>query len=117
MNTEAPVSVTFSLIDPNGFPILLTFRADDPRALMESLEDKSNWLKAHNFKPQEKKAFGPREKKPLDVVTDRKCPECGGDLVRKETKTGKKLIECVNRKYDFATQKEVGSCKFVEWQN
>lgn len=113
MSTESPISITYSLLDPNGFPILLTFRSDDPKILMSELLEKSNWLKGHNYLPQVKKSFGGGEKKPEVVVG--KCPDCNGDLLEKTTGNGKKFHECRNRKYNFQTKQEMGTCKYIKW--
>ena len=44
MSTESPISITYSLVDPNGFDVLMTFRSDEDRAkLMVTLKEKSNF--------------------------------------------------------------------------
>lgn len=115
-STEANSSVTFSLLDPNDFPILLTFRSEDPKVLMESLPIRSNWLKSNGYKAQVKKSFGGGEKKPVDYVPDRKCPICGNQLVNKVTASGKKMIKCSTNKWNPVTKSEEG-CTFLEWVN
>jgi len=115
-SNEAPISVTFSLIDPNDFPILLTFRNDDPKILMSELVSKSSWLKANGYKAQVKKSFGGGEKKPIDIVPDRKCPKCGNQLVNQTTSAGKKMIKCITNKWNPITKQAEG-CDYLEWVN
>jgi len=114
MSTESPISVTFSLLDPNDFPILLTFRSDDPKILMSELIDKSSWLKANGYKAQVKKSFGWGDKKPIEYVDGEVCPLCKEKLVKATTKDGKTFIKCSTQKYDFAT-KSITGCKYVKW--
>lgn len=111
MSNESPTSVTYSLISPNGFPLLLTLRDDLMGSLMTKMETLENSLKSKGFTPQVKKAFG--EKKP-EVVAG-KCPECGGDLLEKTTSQGKKFHECRNRRYDWKTKQDTGTCKYIKW--
>ncbi len=53
-------------------------------------------------------------KKAFEVVG--KCPKCNSDVVLKTTITGKKLKECIMRKYNTKTKRTSG-CNFQEWIN
>jgi hypothetical protein len=110
-SSEAPASVTYSLVTPGGFPILFTMRDDKVNELIIKMETLEPSLLKKGYKPQEKK-FG--SKPPAEIVPNRKCPLCGQALVYSTTKDGKKFIKCSTNKWDFATKQATG-CKFTEW--
>lgn len=114
MSNESPTSVTYSLISPNGFPLLLTLRDEKMGILMTNMGLLETSLKSKGFTPQVKKTFG--EKKPLDIVVDRKCPKCGNQLVNQTTSAGKKMIKCITNKWNPVTKQAEG-CDFLEWVN
>ena len=117
MNNEAPISVTFSLTDPNEFPILFTIRGDEPKAFMLDLLVKSKWLKDNGFKPQVK-TYGsktPFVPQPIEYVPNRKCPTCGSPLIYADIK-GKKTIKCSTNKWNKMLGKAEG-CPFIEWSD
>ncbi len=110
-STEAKSSVTYSITSKDGFNILFTVRDDKASDLLDKMAIVEPNLIKRGYKPQVKKTFG--EKKPENIVG--KCPDCGGDLLEKTTGNGKKFQECRNRKYDFASKKDVGTCKYIKW--
>jgi hypothetical protein len=112
-STEAPASVTYSLITPSGFPILFTMRDDMVSGLQTKMETLEPSLIKKGYKPQERKFS--QSKPPVDIVPDRLCPLCKNTLVRGITKDGKKYIKCSTQKYDFTTKSTLG-CKFIEWE-
>jgi hypothetical protein len=111
-STESPTSVTYSLVTPSGFPILFTMRDEKVNELISKMEMLEQSLLKKGYKPQEKRSFG--EKKPLEIVPNRKCPTCGADLVYTSLKDGRRMIKCSTQKYDFMTKTSSG-CPYVEW--
>jgi len=111
MSNESPTSVTYSLISPNGFPLLLTLRDEKMFELLINMGILEESLKTKGFKPQEKKSFGP--KPPAEIVPDRKCPTCNNSLVYAMIK-GERVIKCSTNKWNPATKQAEG-CKFIEW--
>ena len=113
-SNEAPASVTYSITSKDGFNILFTVRDDKASELLDKMAIIEPSLIKRGYVPQIKKSFGGGGEKKPEVIIG-KCPECGGDLLEKTTLSGKKFQECRNRKYDFATKKDVGSCKYIKW--
>ena len=111
-STESPSSVTYSLITPNGFPILFTMRDEKVAELITKMEMLEPSLIKKGYKPQEKKSYG--SKAPAEIVPDRKCPLCGQNLVYGHKADGTKFIKCSTNKWNPMTKQAEG-CKFVEW--
>lgn len=115
MSTESPISITYSLVDPNGFDVLMTFRSDEPAKLMVTLKEKSDFLKDNGYKAKPQRTFGAGvSKPPAEVVPDRKCPICGSNLIYATTKEGKKFIKCSTNKWNFQTKQSEG-CTYTDW--
>lgn len=113
-STEANASVTYSITSKSGFNILFTLRDENGINLLNKMDSVEPELLKRGYIPQIKKSFGGGEKKPLDIVPDRKCPTCGKDLVYQTLSSGKKMIKCSTQKYDFATKTTTG-CEYKEW--
>ncbi len=115
--TEAPTSITYSIVSPDGFPALLTirdteFKGSKPEELglsgkMKKIEE---WLMINKYKPQIKQAFG--QKKEL-TYADHPCPTCGKRVVISENAKGK-VEKCETQKYDFTT-KITSGCTYFKW--
>jgi hypothetical protein len=110
---ESPTSITWSVTSPKGYNALLTVRDAEFKELAEKMEFVEKWLEDKGYKPQVKAGY---QKKEVEYVEGRTCPNCGGRLVKQVTKTGKTMIKCENGKYNFATRQNEG-CAFVEWPN
>jgi len=109
---EAIASVTYNLNSPRGYPVLFTIRRDNESELLETMEALEMLLEGKGYTPKTYKKF---EKKPVDYVEGRVCPRCGGRLVNKVSKSGKKFIKCEKGKWDFVNKKAIG-CDYVEWE-
>lgn len=114
-STEAPASVTYSLITPNGFPVLFTVRAESGTDLMIKMTKIETELKLQNYKPQEKKSFGGNKTfaKPTETVEGRVCPKCKQALVYRDIK-GQKVVKCSTNKWNPQTRQAEG-CDYIEW--
>ncbi|MCX7911144.1 MAG: hypothetical protein N2505_06170 [Endomicrobia bacterium] len=112
---ESPTSATLSAITPKGYSILLTIRDEKLSELVKKIDWVENWFDVSGYKPQPQK-FGQnlKEKKEVKFVEGRTCPKCGGRLIEKVSKAGKKYNACEKGKYNFKT-KQVEGCQFVEW--
>ena len=108
---EAPASVCYSIISPNGFPATFTVREMSGMKLLDKMVAIEQAFKEGNYKPQIK-SFG--VKKEVEYVQGRTCPQCGSRLVKKVSKQGKAFYKCEKGEWDFATQQNKG-CPFVEW--
>lgn len=108
---EAPASVNFTYKRKDGFIVQLTLRDETGKEVLKRLDGAIAEIVKTGGAPYEK-SFG-KQQKPIDYVTDRKCPKCGNRLVRTETKKGK-VIKCETNKFDFQT-KTASGCPFVEW--
>lgn len=110
--TDAPASVTYSVVTNNGYPILFTLREVSGTALMVKMLDVEKAFADKGFKPQER-SYGPKQAKPVEYA-NYACPICGEKVVKKTTKTGKIIEECSTRKYDPTTQTTLG-CSYFKW--
>jgi hypothetical protein len=110
---EAPASVTYSIMTKNGFPVLFTVRAESGLELLEKMLVIEKKLLESGATPQQQRHFEKKEKV-VEYVEGRVCPVDGARLVKKTTKDGKVIVECENRKFDFATKQTTG-CSFIEW--
>ncbi len=113
---EAGASVTYSLVTPNGFPVLFTLRENSGKSLLSKMTALEKNLVEEKFTPQPLRNNG-FPKKEVQYVEGKKCPKCGGRLVKKLTKDGKEYHTCENYKYDFTTKTNIGTCSFVDWLN
>ena len=111
--TDAPASVTYSITSKDGFNALFSLREETGEALLSKMAVVESKLLALQYKPQIK-TFG--AKKELDFVEGKKCPKCGGRLVKKISSVGKPFHKCENGKWDFTTKQATG-CDFVDWLN
>lgn len=112
---EAPASVTYSLITPNGFPILFTKRANTGTELLTEMEGIEAKLLAKGFKPQENKQSG-FQKKEVSYVEGKTCPKCNSKLVIKEKADGTKYEKCSSGKWDYVN-KVASGCDYVNFNN
>jgi uncharacterized protein with PIN domain len=111
MSNESPTSVTYSLISPNGFPLLLTLRDEKMGILMTNMGLLETSLKSKGFTPQIKKTFG--EKKPIEYVQGEVCPKCGKPLI--VVNNDKMISKCSDNKYNPVTKKGE-PCDYVKWR-
>ena len=118
-HNEAPASVSYSLVSPNGFPLLFTLRGESEAELFETMTQAEGYMKDKGFTPNIKKgsyqAKAPVEKK----YRADPCPKCGTRVLIKEVKlkdgTMKTLEECENRRWDWQTKQNTGSCDYQNW--
>ena len=111
---EAPASATLSVVTPKGYNTLFTLREMSGEVLLTKITALENKLETLGYKPQVKQVFG--AKKEVEYVEGKKCPKCGGRLVKKVSSVGKPFHKCENGKWDFATKQATG-CDFVDWLN
>ena len=111
---EAPASVTYSITSKGGFNALFTIRATSGKELLETMDSIERVLVAKEYIPQVRQSFG--AKKEVEYVEGKKCPKCGGRLVKKVSSVGKPFHKCENGKWDFQTKQSTG-CDFVDWLN
>jgi hypothetical protein len=111
---EAPASVTYSITSKGGFNALFTIRSTSGKDLLETMDSIEKVLVTKEYKPQLKQTFG--AKKEVEYVEGKKCPKCGGRLVKKISSANKPFHKCENGKWDFATKQATG-CDFVDWLN
>lgn len=112
--TESPASVTYSITSRDGFNALFTLREETGEKLLSKMAVVESKLLALLYKPQIKQTFG--AKKEVEYVEGKKCPKCGGRLIKKVSSIGKPFHKCENGKWDFTTKQATG-CDFVDWLN
>lgn len=115
---EAPCSFTFAIKVPTGdtgvlLPVLYTERFSNREEGINALFDTAKQLYMGGCTPDARRGFS-GAKTPPEYIVGRSCPKCGGKLTTSTTKTGKTLIQCEHRKYDFTT-KQVSGCDYMEW--
>jgi len=119
MHNEAPASTTYSLISPNGFPMLFTLRGNSEAELLEIMTNAEGYLKDNGFTPNFKRSSYPAKKPVEKKYRAAPCPKCGGRVLIKEVTlkdgTKKTLEECENRKWDWQTKKNIGTCDYQLW--
>lgn len=111
---EAVASASYSLVSPNGFPLIFTTRGKDMEELLEQIAKLEVELIEKEYKP-DIKTRGGRTAVKIDYVAGRTCPTCNSRLVKQVTRTGKILFKCEKQKWNAQT-KSVEGCPFVEWQ-
>jgi hypothetical protein len=111
---EAPASATLSVVTPKGYNTLFTLREMTGHALLEKITALEAKLETLGYKPQVKAVFG--AKKEVEYVEGKKCPKCGGRLIKKVSSVGKPFHKCENGKWDFTTKQTTG-CDYVDWLN
>jgi hypothetical protein len=112
---EAVASVTYELLSPDGYPILLTMRDGRESALFERMEALEKFFKDSGYQPNIKSRYTGRTEAQKEYVEGRKCPKCGEPLIYFESK-GKKHIKCSTSKWDYMTKKATG-CDYIEWSD
>jgi len=103
---EAAGSVTYSLIDPNGYPLLYTVRETSGTEMLDAMSKISDRLKDEGYKPQEK-GYPRKTKKPVEYA-DYPCPNCKSKVKKGETKDGKPFEACTNKSWNNQTRKYEG---------
>lgn len=112
---EARLSISYSLISPNGFPVIVTMRSMHDDEMIEILKVVDNELKEGGFTADRKVSAFPLKVKP--VVEGENCPKCGSPLVRFTSKDGTKSgVRCSTNKFDFIT-KTASGCDFVRFDD
>jgi len=111
---EAKSSVSYSLTSKDGFGLIFTIRSSDEQELLKNMVAIEAKLIKMGYKPEVKRSYG--GSKPKEIVQGIKCPTCGADLVKFETKTGKSGIQCSTRRYDGAT-KTTSGCNYIKWND
>lgn len=107
---EAPASVTYSIVSPNGFNALFTVRDMTGLDLLTKMTAIEKKFVEQGIKPQIKQAFG--QKKELEYAIY-PCPTCGKRVVIVQTSKGK-MEKCETQKYDFQTRTVTG-CAYTKW--
>ena len=97
--TESGIEVTDKLQEFFSNIVNVEYTASMEEDLDEIAEDTKDNIKVlkdfyNNFEPLVEKAFKEMEKKAPEVTGD-KCPECGGDLVKRKSKYGE-FVACGN---------------------
>jgi len=111
---EAKSSVTYSVTTKDGFNALFTVRDDSGSTLLKAMELIEKELVDKGYKPQVRYSKqAPKEKDWLKTP----CPKCGNRVYHVKTKTGKEFDTCENRKWDFSTSKNVGTCDYIKWKD
>ena len=108
---EAPASVTYSIISPNGYSALFTVRETTGAALMDKMVAIEARFERVGYKPQ---MSGSKFSKPVVYVEGKMCPKCGGRLVEKQKKDGTPFWKCENQKYNPVTRENFG-CDYIDW--
>jgi hypothetical protein len=111
-STESPYSVTYSIKDKDGLPMLFTIRGNTFKEIMANITEAKTVFMSEGYTAQEKKSFTPKEK---EYVEGRVCPKCGGKLIKITTAKGP-AIKCENGKWNPLTKHNDG-CDFFEWVN
>ena len=113
--TEAPASVTYSIVTPNGYPALFTLREFTGKTLMQKMKAVEAQFAKEGFKPQERGYRG-GVRTPIEYVEGKVCPICKGRVVKKHRRdTNAEFWQCENKKYDFQTKQSSG-CSYVDWK-
>ena len=119
MHNEAPASVTYSLVSPNGFPMLFTLRGGSEAELIEIMTQAEGYLKDNGFTPKFGRSSYPAKKVEEKVYRTEPCPKCGGKVLVKQLKlkdgTPKTLEECENRVWDWQLKANTGTCDYQNW--
>ena len=100
---EAPASVTYSLTNPSGFPILFTVRGKSGTELLMQMVLIEKSLTEKGYKPQQKASFS----KPIPKIVG-KCPKCGSDAVETKKKDGTVYQKCSTNKWNKEESKYEG---------
>ena len=114
-NSEAPASQSIKL-SYKGFEVLVTQRDLEVKMqpyLLQAKQLIDGALELGFEVPPQRSWNAP--KKEIKYVEGISCPECGSRVIEKTTKTGKTFQECENRKYDFTTKKDLGTCGYIKW--
>jgi hypothetical protein len=109
---ESPTSVTYSITSPKGYNALLTVRDGEFGVLSTKMSFVEEWLDKKGYKPQVR-GFA---KKEIEYLEGKKCPACGGRMIKKTTKQGKEFHKCENGKWNPTTNQNEG-CSYVDWLN
>lgn len=120
MNNEAKISVNCNVKSPNGFEYQLTLREGVSEKefsdLMELIAKKEVVLLAKKWLPLPRSFTKAFAKKDPEFVEGKVCPECGGRIVKGQSKDGSKHWEqCEHYKWDFTAKKNIGSCNYQVW--
>ena len=110
---EAVASVSYSLVSPNDYPLILTMRDSKESALFERMDAIESYLKDAGYLPDKRRGSSGRTEAQKETVEGRECPKCGSPLIYFEAK-GKKHIKCSTSKWDYITKTSSG-CDFIEW--
>ena len=111
---EAPASVTYSVMSPQGFPVLFTVRDVTGLELIKKMDGIEKTLLEKGYKPQEKKSYGGSKPAIPVEYADYSCPVCGKRVVKAKTKIGREMEKCETQKYDFNT-KAITGCAYVKF--
>lgn len=108
---EAPASVTYSLISPNGYGLLYTIRGEKPGELFEEMDAIEQGLLEKGYKSKEGPVSG--GVKPIQTTLDNSnCPKCGEPLSEFEAK-GRPAVRCSTNRWDPETQTATGCDYFA----
>lgn len=98
---------------PNGYEWSFTMRDDTVKSLVEKIEVIEEMFKKKNWEAMPLRANYKKSTRQLEYVEGKKCPECGGRLIKKVKKDGKPYHKCENGKWNPVTGPS--GCKFVDW--
>lgn len=107
---EAPASANLQ-VNIEGYSMQFTMRDRSEDMLIKRVKRMIAVFNAMGAKPEVKRSFGDKKEKEYSA---NKCPVCGARVVISTTKTGKKIEQCENRKYDYITKQTTG-CSYVHW--
>lgn len=111
---EAKASVSYSLLNKDGYPLIFTVRSLDEAELLDLMVDLESMLNKRGYQP-DKKVSGGFAPKVKEVVQGETCPKCNQPLVKFTSKDGTKSgVKCSTAKYDFMT-KTASGCNFVRF--
>lgn len=108
-STEAPASVTYSLVTPSGFPILYTVRGESGTDLLTKMKGIDAKLTTEGYTAQVK---GFQKREIPKEYADYPCPNCGAKVVKVTTKSGKKLEKCETQKF---VNGQTTGCSYTKW--
>ena len=110
---EAVASVSYSIVSPNGYPIIFTMRGTSEASLFDRMEAIETFMKESNYTPEVKRSFMAGAK-PKEFVQGELCPKCNSPLLKITTKDGKQAVKCSTAKWDYMT-KTASGCDYFKY--
>ena len=113
---EAPAVTFTSVKSPEGFVWNYTMRGENGKDLLPQMTAFQKWCKENKWEPVVNQRGNWTKKEP-EYVEGKVCPKCKGRLLKKIDKENKEYEQCENKKWDFTSKKDVGSCNYRTWPN